>query len=102
MGLKSDCHVHKFFCLILYQHAITQKKALDYADKIGAEYWQCSSKTGSYLICDQYHAGENVEELFSRIATVLFEKSLIKELDREEETQVATNARYSFHVGTIF
>lgn len=46
------------------------KKAEDFADKYRAEFWSTSSKTG-----------ENIEELFTRIAVVAFENVLMKEVE---------------------
>ena len=46
-----------------------EKKAEEFADKYGAEYWCTSSRTG-----------ENIEELFSRIAVVAFESVLMREI----------------------
>ena len=46
-----------------------EKKAEEFADKYSAEYWCTSSRTG-----------ENIEELFTRIAVVAFESVLMREI----------------------
>ncbi len=46
-----------------------EKKAEEFADKYGAEYWCSSSRTG-----------ENIEEFFTRIAVVAFESVLMREI----------------------
>ncbi len=46
-----------------------EKKAEEFADKYGAEYWSTSSRTG-----------ENIEEVFTRISVVAFESVLMREI----------------------
>jgi small GTP-binding protein len=48
-------------------HVVTYEMGQEVASKIGAEYWECSAKTGEY-----------VKNLFDRIAVVLFESSIIR------------------------
>nr|XP_009931502.1 PREDICTED: ras-related protein Rab-36 isoform X2 [Opisthocomus hoazin] len=49
----------------------TELDAIHLANEMQAEYWSVSAKTG-----------ENVKELFSRVAALAFEQSMIKELEK--------------------
>ncbi|NXQ85071.1 RAB36 protein, partial [Nyctibius grandis] len=49
----------------------TELDAIRFANEMQAEYWSVSAKTG-----------ENVKELFSRVAALAFEQSMIKELEK--------------------
>ncbi|XP_064024924.1 ras-related protein Rab-36 isoform X2 [Pogoniulus pusillus] len=49
----------------------TELDAIRFANEMQAEYWSVSAKTG-----------ENVKELFSRVAALAFEQSMIKELGK--------------------
>ncbi len=52
-----------------------EKKAEEFADKYGAEYWCTSSRSG-----------ENIEEVFTRIAVVAFESVLMREINITSST----------------
>ncbi|KAM9371751.1 ras-related protein Rab-36 [Phaethornis superciliosus] len=52
----------------------TEMDAIRFANEMQAEYWSVSAKTG-----------ENVKELFSRVAALAFEQSMIKELEKTAE-----------------
>lgn len=98
VGLKADAHVISLQTLpssMLWPKkklSITQTKSVQ---NIG------SVPLKQVLTIKTHHiVGENVEDVFARIATVLFEKSLIKELDRPE-IPLSPGPRYSFHVGKL-
>ncbi|XP_007955594.2 ras-related protein Rab-36 [Orycteropus afer afer] len=51
--------------------ALTEREAVCLANEMQAEYWAVSAKTG-----------ENVKALFSRVAALAFEQSVLQELER--------------------
>lgn len=57
------------------QYSQMERDALKLAQEIGAEYWAVSSLTG-----------ENVNEFFSRVASLGFENSILAELEEKEST----------------
>lgn len=62
------------------QRFIITKAAMQMAKSMHAEYWQVSSKT-----C------ENVRELFSRIAALAFETSVLREVKQKDDINHAQN-----------
>ena len=59
-----------------------EKKAEEFADKHSAEYWCTSSRTG-----------ENIEELFTRIAVVAFESVLMREINITTKQSASSNGQ---------
>ncbi|XP_008501009.1 ras-related protein Rab-36 [Calypte anna] len=61
----------------------TELDAIRFANEMQAEYWSVSARTG-----------ENVKELFSRVAALAFEQSMIKELEKTAEcmTQIGVGS----------
>lgn len=76
------------------------KKAEGFADKYRAEFWSTSSRTGKssckaidehagfvHPTCLCVPAGDNIEDLFTRVAVVAFENVLMKEMEAASSPQ---------------
>jgi small GTP-binding protein len=62
------------------EYKVKEKRAAQFAESFEAEYWSTSSRTG-----------ENVEELFSRIASVTFERVMKSEIEATNAIQETTS-----------